>query len=190
MAAIKRNSLLFVLLKSLLLVLMLNGSTRASVWVSASAEYNVDPLHLYAIALQESRRLRPDGLVRPWPWTLRTDKYGAMYFHSFEEAASKLDHLINQEKIKNIDIGAMQINLLYNGHLLPDAKEILLPENNIRLGALILRRELNAQNQNLRLGIAYYHNPDQSKGLPYADAVLGILSKLQSIPGIEVALTL
>lgn len=164
------------------------GATE-SIWVKAASSHDLDPVVLYALALQESRRLRPDGTVRPWPWTLHAKGYGALYFDTYNEAADKLVEII-ESGVKNVDIGMMQINWRYNGHLLPDPRQILKPENNVQLAAQILRRELDQQNGDLNSAIARYHTPYKKRGERYATSVLSILQNLRDTRGLLLALTL
>ncbi len=60
---------------------------RGSIWLAAAEAHRLDPLVLYAVALQESRKLWPDGRVRPWPWTLHVRHRGALRFEGHREAA-------------------------------------------------------------------------------------------------------
>jgi len=158
-----------------------------SIWMKAADLHNLDPVVLYAVALQESRRIRPDGNVRPWPWTLHAKGHGAMYFDTYDDALEKLIELIDSG-VKNVDIGMMQISWGANGHLLPDPAKILQPQNNITLGAAILRRELDQQNGDLRQAIARYHTPSTARGNKYAQSVLTILQNLRELRGFSASL--
>ncbi|MGI9295884.1 MAG: transglycosylase SLT domain-containing protein [Pseudomonadales bacterium] len=160
-----------------------------SIWIKAASTHDLDPVVLYAVALQESRRMRPDGTVRPWPWTLRAPGYGALYFDSYIEAADKLVEII-ESGVENVDIGMMQINWHSNGHLLPDPKLILKPEHNVQLAARILRRELDGQQGDLDNALARYHTPSAARGARYATSVLSILQNLRDTRGLYLALTL
>lgn len=163
-------------------------STAAeSIWMTAANQHELDPVVLYAVALQESRRLRPDGKVRPWPWTLHAKGHGAMYFDSYDDALNKLVELIDSG-LRNVDIGLMQINWGANGHLLPDPAKLLQPQNNITLGAAILRRELDHQQGDLRQAIARYHSPSTARGNAYAKSVLTILQNLRALRGFSASL--
>src|SRR5262245_42586382 len=85
------------------------AAATVSPWLAAARKHNVDPLELYAIALQESRRHRPDGRFRPWPWTLHSHSEGALYFDTYEAVLAKLKSLLARGET-NIDVGLMQIN--------------------------------------------------------------------------------
>ena len=165
------------------------ANAAESIWLEVSAAHDVDPIILYAIALQESRQLRPDGLLRPWPWTLHVAGQGAMRFDNYQQAADKLIEVL-ESGVTNVDIGMMQINWRWNGHLLPEPTQILIPENNIRLGATILRRELDKGRGDLSIAIGRYHNSAESLGGPYAISVLSIADSLRRTRGLYLALTL
>lgn len=159
----------------------------ASPWRASAEKHDVDALDLYAIALQESRRRRDDGMLRPWPWTLHTPEAGSLYFETYEAALEKLRSLIAQGT-KNIDVGLMQINWGWNGHR-ATAERLLLPADNIEIAAQILREHLNEYGGNRRLAVARYHSPRPERGIPYAASVLAIADELRQSTAIQLALS-
>lgn len=158
-----------------------------SPWSRAAERHDVEVIDLYAIALQESRLRRPDGLLRPWPWTLHSPETGSLYFESYEEALDKLTELIAQGKT-NIDVGVMQINWGWNGHRAGDPKRLLQPAENIEIAAEILREHLNELGGDLRRAIARYHSPRVDRGVPYAASVLAIRDHLLGAKAVQLAL--
>ncbi len=158
-----------------------------SPWRAAAEKHDVDALDLYAIALQESRRRRGDGMLRPWPWTLHTPEAGSLYFETYEAALEKLKSLIAQGT-KNIDVGLMQINWGWNGHR-ATAERLLLPADNIEIAAQILREHLNEYGGDRRLAVARYHSPRPERGIPYAASVLAIADELRQSTTIQLALS-
>src|SRR5262249_18469528 len=154
-------------------------------WRAAADKYEVDTLDLYAIALQESRRRRPDGMYRPWPWTLHTPAAGSLYFESYEAALEKLRTLL-RDGATNIDIGLMQINWAWHGHKIT-AEALLRPDANIALAAQIFREHLNEFGGDRRRALARYHSASPQLGLPYAASVLAIAEQLHHATEIEVA---
>lgn len=149
-------------------------------WKAAAQKHDVDPLDLCSIALQESRRHRPDGYLRAWPWTLHTPTEGAMYFSDYESALAKLEQLIAQG-LSNIDVGFMQVNWGHHKQRVAGLPaELLKPARNIDVAAKILRENLDATGGNLQLAIAWYHNRRPELGFPYAAAVLTIREYLSA----------
>lgn len=157
-----------------------------SPWQSAAEKYDLEPIYLYAIALHESRRRRPDGMIRPWPWTLHTAQTGSLYFETFDAALEKLTTLLRE--VTNIDVGLMQINWGWNGHRAPDARTLLEPAANIEIAARLLREHLNECEGDLRCAIGRYHSPRRERGIPYAASVLAIVEHLRAAPAIQLAL--
>lgn len=158
-----------------------------SPWRRSAEENDIEAIDLYAIALQESRLRRPDGWLRPWPWTLHSPETGSLYFATYEAALEKLTALIAEGKT-NIDVGVMQINWGWNGYRAGDPKRLLLPAVNIEIAAKILREHLNEYGGDLRRAIARYHNPRAERGVPYAASVLAIRDHLLGAKAVQLAL--
>lgn len=153
--------------------------TLESQWIVAGKRHGVDPLDLCSIALQESRRHRPDGYLRPWPWTLHTPAEGAMHFTDCRSALSKLEQLIAQGHT-NIDVGIMQVNWGHHKQRVSTPAELLTLTHNIDVAAEIHRENLDATDGDLQKAIAWYHNRRPELGLPYAAAVLTIREYLRT----------
>lgn len=163
--------------------------TDRSVWLQAAEKHDVEPLVLYAVALVESKRSRPDGFVRPWPWTLHTPEEGALYFDSYASALAKLEQLIAAGEAM-VDVGIMQVNWHFNGHLAEhDAERLLMPAHNIEIAARLLREHLTARKGDLKYALARYHSSRIDRGLAYAEFALFILRQLQGMAELEMALT-
>ena len=159
-----------------------------SIWAEASRAYDLDPLALYAVALQESRTLRPDGVARPWPWTLHSSRDGAQRFESLAEARLALEALLGDGE-RNIDIGLMQVNWAANGYRVQHPAELLDPHRNVLVGAAILHDALQASDGNLARALgAYHHHPDTARGRRYSEEVRRRLEHLQALPGLARAL--
>jgi hypothetical protein len=150
------------------------GTTRASAWRDAAAQYHVDSFTLYALALVETRRQWSDGLVRPWPWTLHTPAEGALYFPSYEEALIKLRAVLASGE-KNVDVGMLEVNWRANAYRLPDPAQLLMPKNNIAIAAQIYGECLSRNARDWMRSVACYHSPRAELGIPYATSVLKIL---------------
>ncbi len=183
-------------MRRLLTLLIIVGTTCAeaeaqnSLWKRVADAYRLEPEMLYAIALQESRRLWQDQTVRPWPWTLHVKPHGAFYFESYDEAANQLARFITEDGLTNIDIGIMQINWKYHSHRIADPARLLLPENNLRIGATILRENLDRVGGDVKRAVGLYFSSDPAKSESYAESVLSILDGLKKLPGFKAALLL
>lgn len=156
-------------------------------WTRAARQFGVDVFDLYAIAFKESRRQRPDGAWRPWPWTLNSPQTGGLYFDSYEAALEKLKSLIESGET-NIDIGLTAINWRWNGHRATDYASLLRPATNISLAAQIYREHLDSCGGDRREAIARYHSSRTELGVPYAASVISIAEDLRTVPGVQRAL--
>lgn len=160
------------------------AAEEVSIWKRVGMRFDFDPLLLYSIALQESRKYNADKkTVRAWPWTLHTKKYGSMYFETYEKAKAKLEKIIFEEKIQNVDIGLMQINWHWNGYLYPDPGKLLMKHINITVAAKILSENLR-RHGTMEQAIARYHSADKDRGTRYAISVLSIYEQLQLLPSL------
>ncbi len=135
---------------------------------------NVDARILYSISLVESNRsagvakhVKPDHLVLRAPDRIyRADDK--------EDACERLN--IYAARYKNmVDVGLMQVNLKWNGHRVADRCELIDPANNIRVGAQILREELDKGGL---YAIGRYHSRSPGLALAYSKKVSSVFEKL------------
>lgn len=160
-----------------------------TVWAAAAEAYDLDPLALYAVALQESRTTRPDGTARPWPWTLRSARDGPRRYEDFADAREALEGLLADGE-RNVDVGLMQINWGINGGRVGSPAELLDPHRNVFVGAAILREALTAQNGDLARALAaYHHRPESARGQRYSADVRRRLDRLRRVPGLAQGLS-
>lgn len=164
-----------------------SGLHGRSAWEEEASEFNIEAITLYAIALVESRRPWTDGLVRPWPWTLHTPTEKDMYFPTYESALAKLRQILAGGET-NVDVGLLQINWRANAYRLPDAAELLIPRNNMHVGAQVLREALDRCGGDWSCAVARYHSPREDLGSRYAAAVRGIAERLRRMPAVLDAL--
>jgi hypothetical protein len=148
----------------------------ATRWEAAGQRHGLEPLVLYAVALQESSRTRGENVISPWPWTLRSPE-GPRYYDSKDAAVADLRDLLT--RYRNIDVGLMQVNLQWHGHrAAPDA--LLDAGTNLDVAAAILDAAIASAPGDLELGIGRYHHW-RSEGIAraYGRRVLGIVAALQ-----------
>lgn len=141
-----------------------------------AARYGLDPVLLYSVALAESARL-VDGLqVAPWPWTIRSSKYGPKYFENQQQAKEHLAKLL-KEGVENIDVGAMQVNLKYHRDKIDDPFRLLEPDYNVSLGAYILRQALDSVRDPV-MAVGRYHSSDTVRAYVYGYRVWQIYHRV------------
>lgn len=159
-------------------------AVSGATWAEAARANKLDPLILYAVALQESRMLWSDGSARPWPWTLRSASGGAGRFATRQAAAEALDRLLKAGE-HNVDIGLMQVNWGFHGHRVATPDQLLDPRRNIRIAAEILGEAMAAEAGDLARALgAYHHGADTARGRAYSAQVRRRLARLRTVPGL------
>ena len=149
---------------------------RDTAWAEAAVPYDLDPSLLYAIALMESGRPRAGGLA-PWPWTLWLPGRGGVFLETREQALSTL----RAHSAGSVDVGLMQVNLRWHGHRVTSPEELLEPERNLAIAAVILSEALATAPGDLELGIGRYHSPNETRARDYGRIVLTIWQGLQQL---------
>ena len=128
-------------LLTLLLLCSLSPAVRAAPGLPRSpalcdsaittAEYSLrlPPNLLEAIAEVESGRPDPaTGRLQPWPWTIDADGVGA-FFASKAEAIAAVPHC-RHSGVRSIDVGCMQVNLMFHPAAFASLEEAFDPRAN------------------------------------------------------------
>ncbi|TDG26681.1 hypothetical protein E2C05_25160, partial [Paracraurococcus ruber] len=132
---------------------------------AAEPRSGLPPGLLLAIALVESGRGDPrTGRFEPWPWALNVEGEGRM--PASRAAAAAEVAALQAAGRRSIDIGCMQVNLLYHPNAFPDVPSGLEPAANIRY-AIAFLRDLHARFGNWAEAIANYHSADAERGAGY-----------------------
>ncbi len=148
-------------------------------WSDAGQDYGIDPLMLYAVALQESHRVY-GNVVKPHPFTLSTPSRTRRP-ETYGEAARILGGMTAGELAK-LDVGLMQIHLADHAKKAPRVVDFLNPAVNVRVGASILREALNRAPGDLELGIGRYNCwGDELTARKYGRRVLAIYFNLRTL---------
>lgn len=154
----------------------LNGT----VWSKASTQ--TDPKLLYAIALAESKKRADENRreVRPWPWTVNVNGKGT-WFDTREDAEIFIKDFFAKGG-NNIDIGIMQINYRWNGHLVSSPLDLLDIETSIKVAEIILKDAMASAPGDIELGIGRYHHwKDENVSRNYGRTVLSYRTGLERI---------
>ena len=150
-------------------------------WESVARRHGLDPLALYAVALQETRRANETTGYAPWPWTIRSPE-GPRFFSDREAAAAKLDRL--QARYRNIDVGLMQVNLHWHDNRVPGPDHLLDARTNLALAADILAQVIRAAPGAPELGIGRYHHwRDERLARRYGRKVLAPVTAMRRSVG-------
>lgn len=151
--------------------LLLDGPNDPMI-VAAAEAVDVDPALIYSIAMVESGNTWSDGVRRPTPYVIRIAGQG-IYAASKDELEQVWEAAqARGDKIE--DVGPMQVNLRIHGHRVIDPRDLLDPATNFRVGAQILREQLDA-NADLVMAIGrYHHSTHEARTLWYSGKVLSI----------------
>ena len=126
------------------------ADSRADSWAACARHIeaaedilNLPPKILAAISLAESGRYSKEhSATLAWPWTVMAEGRGR-YLPTREAAIAEVEAL-KARGVRNIDVGCMQINLMYHGEHFDTVEQAFDPAFNIAYAAkylLDLRRE-------------------------------------------------
>lgn len=104
----------------------------------AGSEYGVSYDLLRTVSAVESGKW--SGLHNTfvaWPWTINVNGKG-YYFDSKEEAVKAVKKF-QAQGYESIDVGCMQVNLMYHGDAFASVEDAFDPLQNVRYGAKFLR---------------------------------------------------
>jgi hypothetical protein len=94
---------------------------------------------MHAVSLTESGRWYETARARvAWPWTVTAGGKGK--FFPTKAAALAEVRRLQSSGVSNIDVGCMQINLKYHGHVFQELEEAMEPVNNVAYAAALLKR--------------------------------------------------
>lgn len=174
-----RAGILSVFALLLLLRIAVNPATAASgdggslcqdATASAELGSGVPNQLLGAISRVESGRYDPDaGGVRAWPWTINAQGKGH-YYASKEEAVAAA-RAFQAAGIRSIDVGCMQINLMYHPDGFSSVEQAFDPHANAAYAAHFLT-DLFHQTGSWPHAAAAYHSQTPDLGIDYQNKVL------------------
>lgn len=137
---------------------------------SAELSQRLPPGLLQAISRTESGRTDPvTGRARAWPWTINAEGEGR-YFATRQDAIDAVTALWSRG-VQSIDVGCMQINLLYHPHAFASLEQAFTPRANALYAASFLTM-LHAASKDWTAAVAAYHSEIPARGDAYRVLVL------------------
>lgn len=125
---------------------------------------------LDAIAVVESGRRDPiSGAVYPWPWTINVEGVGHFYETKAEAIVAVQGY--QARGIRSMDVGCMQVNLMYHPEAFASLDVAFDPMANAAFAAKFLQQLYNQTNA-WPLAAAGYHSLTPDVGADYARKVL------------------
>jgi hypothetical protein len=133
----------------------------------------IPPHLLAAISRVESGRRDPvTGDFHPWPWTVNAEGQG--YFYESKAEAIAAVRGMQAQGIRSIDVGCMQINLMYHPDAFPSLDVAFDPQANAAYAVRFLK-ELFAQTGDWTKATATYHSATPDLGADYQRKVAAVL---------------
>ncbi|MGZ8408348.1 MAG: transglycosylase SLT domain-containing protein [Hyphomicrobium sp.] len=180
-ARVKRSSCILLIL---IMIALTRGAMATTVWddprgdpgnlcaaaIAAEERRSGLPRHLLtAISLAESGRWDASRKATvAWPWTIMAEGKG-QYFPSKQEALAAA-RAIRARGVRNMDVGCMQINMMYHGDAFADIEEALDPRANVAYAARFLQ-ELYAQMGSWHEAAGRYHSATPQYNQPYKERI-------------------
>jgi Transglycosylase SLT domain len=125
---------------------------------------------LRAISLTESGRVdAADGRTRAWPWTINAEGQG-QFFPTRRDAVAAVRRL-QARGVRSVDVGCLQVNLMYHPDAFVSLEEAFDPAANARYAAGFLNA-LYADRKTWAGAIAAYHSETPALGDPYRVLVM------------------
>ncbi len=136
---------------------------------AAQERHAVPPGLLFAIGQVESGR--PDSLTHrlvPWPWAVQAQNQ-SYYFTTKVEAVAWVQ-AAQAQGIASIDVGCMQVNLMYHPTAFRNLDAAFDPATNADYAARFLV-SLHAATGDWQKAVGLYHSQTQALAVPYAQRV-------------------
>ena len=137
-----------------------------------TAEYvnRLPPRLLGAISLTETGRVADaSGRIRPWPWTINAEGEG-QFFETKGAAVAAVKALLGRG-VRSIDVGCLQVNLMYHPDAFASLEDAFDPRGNANYAARFLNA-LYADDKAWPVAVAAYHSETPALGDAYRVLVM------------------
>ncbi|MBV9249577.1 MAG: transglycosylase SLT domain-containing protein, partial [Acetobacteraceae bacterium] len=139
---------------------------------AAESRERLPPRMMDAIARIESGRIDPaTNRLRPWPWTINAEGEGR-FFATKAQAVAAVRSL-QARGVRSIDVGCMQVNLMFHPNAFPSLEAALDPPGNALYAARFLNM-LYGLSRDWPRAIGEYHSQTPVLGQDYRQRVLAL----------------
>ncbi len=135
----------------------------------AETSLHLPDAFLSAIARVESGRPDRTGTVAAWPWTINAEGRGA-FFDTEAEAVAAV-RALQARGVRSIDVGCMQVNLMYHPEAFTTVEQAFDPLTNALFAGKLLG-SLFVQTGSWPRAAAAYHSQTPTIGADYQRRVL------------------
>ena len=112
-----------------------------------------------------------------WPWTINAQGKG--YFFDTKADAIKKVRELQSQGITSIDVGCMQVNLLYHGHEFANLEQAFDPVHNVEYAAKFLRNLYKANDHDWLKAAMSYHSSLPEKANVYRKKIVAAFEKVK-----------
>ncbi len=151
---------------------------------------HLPPNLLGAIGRVESGRIDlRDGNVKAWPWSINAEGRGYVFGTKAEAIAAV--RTMQARNVTSVDVGCMQVNLMYHPTAFASLDDAFDPTLNVRYAAKFLG-ELFAATKDWNLAAGFYHSKTPDLALSYQRKVMAQLpgaARVQAVSIEQVSLT-
>ena len=148
------------------------------------------PNLMSAIGRVESGRVDPrDGNLKAWPWSINAEGRGYTFNTKAEAIAAVI--ALRARNVVSVDVGCMQVNLMYHPVAFASLEEAFDPAANVRYAAKFLG-QLFAESGDWNTAAAHYHSKTPDLALAYQRKVLAQLpgaARVQAVSAEQLSLT-
>ena len=148
--------------------------------VAAERQFALPPKLLETIGRVESGRVDPaSGRVMPWPWTINVA--GTDRIFETKQAAVAAVRALQAAGTQSIDVGCLQVNLMYHPAAFASLDEAFDPAVNTQYGARFLSA-LYRETGNWPQAAAAYHSRTPELGARYETRVMALWPLAEKFP--------
>lgn len=148
-------------------------SCRRAVAIAGRAQ-GIPDHYMSAIARIESGRRSADGQVNPWPWSINVE--GVDHVYETRALAVAAVRAFQASGVRSIDVGCMQVNLLYHPTAFATLEFGFDPSANAGYAARFLS-QLFQQTGSWPKAVAAYHSATPELGDAYQRKVMAVLAE-------------
>jgi soluble lytic murein transglycosylase-like protein len=130
--------------------------------------FNMPNNLIRAVAITESGRYVKGAGRQAWPWTVNAQGKG--YHFASKREAIKAVNEFRAQGIKSIDVGCMQVNLMYHPEAFHSLEQAFEPKYNIGYAAQFLMDKFTKA-RNWEAAIGLYHSGVPERGKDYTKQV-------------------
>jgi soluble lytic murein transglycosylase-like protein len=140
------------------------------------------PTHLLAAVgkAESGRRDEATGTVRSWPWTINAEGDGA-FFNTKADAIAAV-RALQARGVRSIDVGCMQVNLMYHPDAFASLEQAFDPSANAGYAARFLRQLYGQAGGDWTKAVGLYHSATPSLSEPYAKKVMALYAAEPKLP--------